>query len=713
MTTYTVTNSYSGTLTGGISDRLVFVYTAPTNGVWLTNLSLPGSGAEFPSGGYSGMFDGMGSNNCYFSGFGDFSFFDQSGGNDSIFSGDGDDELSGGAGNDDLRGWGGIDTIDGGDGNDHGQISIGWYGGPIVVNLNRESVLSNGGVLRNLESLDITTGASNDRLTNHATAIGSDHFASGAGNDTLTMYMGGEDIAEGGAGNDVLIVTCGAGEGSVWLTDLANTPGGGYSGTFDGAGDNDIAFWGIERFSFTDRDGGDDVIMTGSGNDTLNGGAGNDTLRSGAGLDQIDGGYGQRDYWQGNLAALSTDVVIDLNTASTPAAGASVVNIEGMDVTTGSGNDSLTARLGATMNDVMHAGAGNDTLTLRDGGTDLADGGAGDDLLVINWTGSTNGIWLTNLTADAGSGYSGTFNGEGANDIGFAGIERFYFNDRVDGVADIIHTGAGNDTLFGGGGDDWLDSGTGRDRVDGGAGNDIWQADLSSATTALTFNLNTVSTYLGTGRVSAMEAMILTTGSGADRITNHATSGLGDTIASGAGNDIVTMTMGGADSVAGGAGTDRLIITYDIATNGVWLTDLRADAAGGYVGTFDGLGSNNLSFTGIEVLSFTDLSGGDDRLRLGNGADTIDAGGGADTMAGGGGADRFVFDRLTNEGTDTIEDFGLGGDRIVLAGGSMADVAITSVNSGHDTLITLDCGTTILLTGVASSTVNAADFLFS
>lgn len=713
MTTFTVTNSYSGTITGGVTDRLDFIYTATTNGVWLNNLSLPGSGAETPAGGYSGMFDGMGFNDCHFSGFGSFGFSDRSGGDDIIYSGDGNDSLDGGAGNDDLRGWGGIDTIDGGAGIDHGQIRIAWYGGPVLVNLNKESLLGNGGILRNLESLDITTGSGNDRIMNHATAVGSDHFATGAGNDTLTMFMGGSDIAEGGAGSDVLIVTCGIDEGTVWLTDLSATPGGGYSGTFNGNGFNDIAFSGIERFSFTDRDGGDDIINTGAGNDTLNGGAGNDTLRSGAGRDQINGGYGQLDYWQGNLSALSTDVVINLNTASTPAAGASVVNIEGMDVTTGSGDDSLTARFNVAMNDVMHAGAGNDTLSFHDGGSDLADGGAGDDLLVLTWTGSTNGVWLTNLTADVGGGYSGTFNGEGFKDIAFRGIERFYFNDRVDGIADILHTGTGDDTLFGGGGDDWLDSGAGRDRVDGGAGNDTWQANLSAATTAIALNLNTVSAYLGTGRVSHFEGMVVTTGSGADRITNHATAGLGDTIAAGAGNDIVTMTMGGADSVAGGAGGDRLIVTYDVTTNGVWLTDLRPDAAGGYVGTIDGMGGNDLRFTGIEMISFTDRSGGDDIIRLGGGADTIAAGGGSDILAGGAGADRFLFDRLSNEGADRIEDFGLGGDRIVLAGGSMADVAIASVNSGHDTLITLDCGTTILLTGVAASTVNAADFLFS
>ncbi|WP_444464986.1 beta strand repeat-containing protein [Rhodobacter capsulatus] len=713
MTTVTITNRSVGTVSGSVNDRLVFIYNAPTNDVWLRDLSQPGTGAPSPAAGYSGTFDGMGSNDCLFTGFGHLSFIDLSGGNDIIITGDGNDSLAGGAGNDDLRGWGGTDTIDGGEGIDHGQISIGWYGGPVVVNLNRESLLSNGGILRNLESLDITTGGNNDRLTNHATAVGSDRFISGAGNDTLTMYMGGSDTAEGGAGQDLLNVTCGPGEGSVWLIDLVATSGGGYSGTFNGAGSNDIVFSGIERFSFTDRAGGDDILQTGAGNDTLNGGAGNDTLRSGAGLDRIDGGAGGRDFWQGDLSALTSDVVIDLNGASTPAAGASVVNIEGMDVTTGRGNDHLTVRTGAQMNDTLRGGAGNDTLSFRDGGSDFADGGTGNDLLEITWTGSTNGVWLTDLTALPGGGYSGTFNGEGSRDIAFTGIERFYFNDRVDGVADILHTGRGNDTLLGGGGNDWLDSGSGNDRVDGGTGADIWQADLSAAGPAIVIDLNRVSTYLASGRVSNFEGLSLSTGNGADRITGHATAGVNDTIRTGAGNDLVTLTMGGSDSVAGGSGTDRLVVTYDVASNGVWLTNLTADAGGGYSGTFNGMGSNDIAFSGIESFVFTDRSGGADRLRLGASNDTLAMGGGDDTMAGGAGADRFVFDRGANEGNDRIEDFGTGGDRIVLSGGSMADVAVAAVNGGADTRITLDSGTTILLVGVAAGTVNAADFLFT
>ena len=43
----------------------------------------------------------------------------------------------------------------------------------------------------------------------------------------------------------------------------------------------------------------------------------------------------------------------------------------------------------------------------------------------------------------------------------------------------------------------------------------------------------------------------------------------------------------------------------------------------------------------------------------------------------------------------------------------MADVAISSVNSGLDTRIVLDSGTVIVLEDVVRSTINSADFLFS
>lgn len=737
MANVTIYNRSNTTVSGTVNDRLTFIYTAATNDVWLTAVTPAGTGAETPASGYSGTFNGMGYNDCPFTGFGHFTFIDQSGGNDWIVTGDGNDSLVGGNGNDSLYGNGGRDTIDGGAGGDRALVRVGWYADNVVVNLNGVSAFADGAVLRNVESIDLLTGAGNDNITGHLTAVMQDVIRTGAGNDRITMRISADDLAEGGAGNDVLDVTYAVVTNDVWLTNLTASVGGGYSGTFDGYGGNNLSFTGIERFRFQDLSAGNDIIQTGAGADTLLGGGGNDTLRGGAGADYIDGGAGALDYWQGRLGAATAALTINLNLVSTTIPGGSVRAIEGMDLATGAGNDALTVHRTADMYDVLSAGAGNDTMSFWDGGTDSAAGGAGDDLLRLVWEGATTGVWLNPVTAGAG-GYSGRFDGVGGNDLSFSGINRFYFND-VSGGADIIHTGAGNDTLYGGGGDDHLDVGSGRDVANGGTGNDRWQADLSANGTAVNLNLNLTSSYHGTGRVAGFEVMTLTSGAGNDTITGHNTAAFNDTIVSGGGNDRISLHAGGTDNVTGGAGNDTLIWTYATATNDVWMFNLTATVGGGWSGLFNGMGGTDVGFAGIENFGFYDQAGGNDiivaqtgrdTLSGGLGNDQLDGGAGADTLIGGGGddwltgglggdrqtggagVDRFQFNRTVNEGSDLITDFTNGADLIRIVGGSMADVALASVNGGVDTLVTLDSGTVILLDDVARATITAADFVF-
>ncbi|PCH73939.1 MAG: hypothetical protein COC12_04455 [Rhodobacteraceae bacterium] len=86
--------------------------------------------------------------------------------------------------------------------------------------------------------------------------------------------------------------------------------------------------------------------------------------------------------------------------------------------------------------------------------------------------------------------------------------------------------------------------------------------------------------------------------------------------------------------VAGGPGDDTLKLTYNTATDGVWLLSTALNPAGGYDGMFNGLGSNDTSFTGIENFWFTDLSGGADIIRTGTGNDNLKGGGGNDLLNG-------------------------------------------------------------------------------
>ncbi|MBV1863077.1 MAG: hypothetical protein KUG74_01455, partial [Rhodobacteraceae bacterium] len=215
----------------------------------------------------------------------------------------------------------------------------------------------------------------------------------------------------GTTGEDRLTMTYNTTTNDVWLTDLVDNGGGSYSGHFNGMGDNDVFFSGIEHFTFTDLSGGNDDINTGNGDDTLNGGDGNDLLFSGRGIDVIDGGSGN-DKWGADKSFALTAITIDLNKATSVYLGdGSVTNIEGLDLKTGSGRDRISASDSVSMNDVIDTGSGRDVINMWAGGTDRVDGGAGIDRLKLTYSIATTDVWLNDLVEDSTGSYSGTFNG--------------------------------------------------------------------------------------------------------------------------------------------------------------------------------------------------------------------------------------------------------------------------------------------------------------
>jgi uncharacterized protein len=103
-------------------------------------------------------------------------------------------------------------------------------------------------------------------------------------------------------------------------------------------------------------------------------------------------------------------------------------------------------------------------------------------------------------------------------------------------------------------------------------------------------------------------------------------------------------------------------------------------------------------------------NGGNDTLRGGNGADILRGGGGDDllkggngddTLNGGAGRDTFVLTRNGN-GTDTIQDFTLGQDRIGLSGGLTLG-QLTLANTSGSAAIRFGNTTLALLPGVNAS----------
>lgn len=756
MTDFTVYNAGDVVGTAG-QDRLTFIYNTTTNDVWL--LELTGTFAT----GYSGMFDGLGSNNCTFTGIEHFTFIDQSGGNDIINTGDGNDWLEGGGGNDILRGNRGIDVIIGGDGNDLWGGDLSNRSQDFRINLNGTSTFLGSGQVTGVEAMDLKTGSGNDVIIGYHWTTAeqramTDTVSSGAGNDRITLYIAGNDTVDGGLGNDTLTAIYEGDTNGVALTDLTSTDGGGYSGTFDGLTSNNLHFSGIEKFRFTDRSAGNDVINTGKGNDVLRGGGGNDVLNGGQGRDIIDGGAGN-DTWGGDTSFSNDAVKINLNGVSKYLGSGSVTRVEAMNLITGGGNDVITGYRWTTaeqraMSDSVSAGAGNDRITYDIAGNDVIDGGAGNDTLIATYRGDTNGVALSDLTPTVGGGYSGTFDGLTINNLQFSGIERFIFTDKSNGN-DVINTGAGNDVLRGGGGNDVLNGGQGRDVIDGGDGLDRWGGDTSFSNQAVTINLNGVSTYLDTGKVRGIEAMDLVTGGGNDRITGYNWStdlqrNMADHVSTGGGNDVITYYMGGDDTIDGGSGNDRLVLFYQGDSNDVWLNDITGSLAGGYSGTFDGLGNNNVHFSGIERFVFTDLSNGNDLIKTGDGADVLNGGAGNDSlyggggndvlnggndddhlfgnagndklnggsgidvMTGGGGADRFIF--APNHEIGLITDFRHGVDKLDLKAFDFADAGealsyAADMVADSSVVFTFSDGNTLTLENFTKATLTAVDFI--
>ncbi|MEG5032967.1 FG-GAP-like repeat-containing protein, partial [Microcoleus sp. AT3-D2] len=203
----------------------------------------------------------------------------------------------------------------------------------------------------------------------------------------------------------------------------------------------------------------------------------------------------------------------------------------------------------------------------------------------------------------------------------------------------------------------------------------------------------------GTALDSRIEAVVLPTGIATPVVSGDADLGSnspdaiigtnGDDILTGDSGNNVLMGMRGNDSLDGSLGNDTI---------------------------FGGKGSDTiLGSSGDDVLfgnRGADILNGDDGndiLYGGKGDDLLAGGLGSDTLVGGRGLDKFLLS--TNSGTDTIADFEVSQDLLVLGNGlSFSQLAIAQ-DSGS-TLIRLAQTGEILasLNGVSASSISAANF---
>ena len=241
---------------------------------------------------------------------------------------------------------------------------------------------------------------------------------------------------------------------------------------------------------------------------------------------------------------------------------------------------------------------------------------------------------------DADSLAVGDLNQDGSADlvVGSGSEIALLFNDSATETAKISGTGKkdkltgtndgdtieglrGNDTLIGKNGDDILDGGKGKDTMDGGKGDDTYFLDNPK-------DVIKESRNDGTDTVNASINYTLK-------------------------NNVENLVLTGKKALKGTGNNGKNEITGNDASNVIKGKDGND--------ILDGEGGNDKLFG----------DDGKDTLTGGSGNDLLDGGKGNDTLTGGDGKDKFVFNtkqrfRSRDVGVDTIEDFVLGDDKIVL-----------------------------------------------
>lgn len=285
----------------------------------------------------------------------------------------------------------------------------------------------------------------------------------------------------------------------------------------------------------------------------------------------------------------------------------------------------------------------------------------------IDGTGENDTIygWAQGNNASSPSGKD-QLNGNAGNDRLYGGTS----DDQLNGGLgnDKLYGGDGNDTLSGGEGNDILDGELGKDNLIGGKGNDLYRVDLSSDKIIESSNegIDTVSTpasasnfrYQLPNNVENLQAGEFSTCFGfGNNLNNHLVAGYTGNyyLFGGDGNDTIEAGGKSANHLYGEAGDDTLISPSTVQVT---------------VEMYGGEGSDRLFG-----------SYNRDTLDGGAGNDELTGSFNNDILTGGAGADRFIFN--ADDGIDTIADFSVSDDTIVVSasnfgGGLKAGAAITA-----------------------------------
>ncbi|MEA3052857.1 MAG: hypothetical protein QOG72_1760 [Sphingomonadales bacterium] len=560
----------------------------------------------------------------------------------TIVAGGGNDLLDGGAGADTMRGGAGDDVYAIDEAGDQAIELAGEGTDTIRTGLAAFSLAA----LPNVENL---TGISSSGQA--LTGNGAANSIRGGSGDDLLDGGSGDDRIDGGAGHDRASYAASAAAVYVTLASPGaeqNTSGAGIDTLVDVEG-----LIGTVHPDTLIGDGSDNFLDGNAGADFLRGGAGDDSYivddpgdiveeLGGEGIDTIFtslAGYSLLGGWIEILAAAS-DGPHDFR-------GSDADNF----IVGGAGNDLL--RMQDAGSDGAFGRAGNDVLYFGAGfsGADLADGGDGRDVLILQGNyalalSATNlaGIESISLQSGARTTWGDVANNFydyaiTTNDSNLASGEQLIVNGQslragedfsFDGSAEtngyfLVYGGHGVDTLKGGAGNDAFffegDRWGAGDTVDGGAGRD---------------------------------ALIISSGSG----INHFDFGANALT----GIESISLNNRYTTDPSQKPSYELVLANGNVAPGATLIVNGSSLADPGQTVSVDGSavqGGNLILFGGF----------GNDALTGGDGADLILGGEGIDELTGGGGADIFRYAGpydATSQLPDRILDFASGVDKIDL-----------------------------------------------
>jgi Ca2+-binding RTX toxin-like protein len=447
-------------------------------------------------------------------------------GSDTLRGLSGDDILEGGADNDLLDGGSGIDTMSGGSGDD---VYIVDNAGDMVVELAGEGTDSVRASITytlgsNVEVLELT-GSANINGTGNAennTLLGNagNNSLFGISGNNLLNGRGGADTLVGGTGNDSFVV-------SDTLDAIFDIGVGGHDWVLTSlSGYSLLGLPSIEHLQFT---GSTPASLTGNAlANSIFGGNFADTLAASpsGGVDTLAGGWGDDLY----ITSRQLDRIVEddspnggIDTVLTSAPTYSIADFANVEklryngsqssnltgnaldntiegglavsnaINGGDGNDSL---VGGNLTDNLKGGNGNDTLLVNawasepagplgaalrsGGGSDILDGGAGDDWYVVN----SQVNYKYREDSDPLVGGIDTI----ASTVSFSLAHNPTLASAFEGlylIGDASLTGTGNalaNTITGNDGANILRAAAGDDSVVGGLGADLIHGDQGNDT---------------------------------------------------------------------------------------------------------------------------------------------------------------------------------------------------------------------------------------